>query len=194
MNRSQIFVDVVFVLVVSFFIHFTIHQHNTIQDLEHFSMVITERGRINDDQLREVMYSMINRGNENDVELAKNQGRSEGILVAIKDPEVTDEYHALWHDGYYRGMDQKDFSIESVTTSSYEEGYHNGIEDALKDTGQQTHPEYTEREQTQDIPETSSLDPEIIKGRAKLRATLEPEFDKKIKDLIDDQKVKLTKE
>ena len=193
MNRSQIFVDVVFVLVVSFFIHFTIHQHNTIQDLEHFSMVITERGRINDDQLREVMYSMINRGNENDVELAKNQGRSEGILVAIKDPEVTDEYHALWHDGYYRGMDQKDFSLESVTTSSYEEGYHNGIDDALRDAGI-THPEYTEREQTQDIAETSSFDPEIIKGRAKLRAILEPEFDKKIKDLIGDQKAKLTNE
>ena len=193
MNRSQIFVDAVFVLVVSFFIHLTIHQHNTIQDLEHFSMVITERGRINDDQLREVMYSMINRGNENDLELAKNQGRSEGILVAIKDPEVTDEYHALWHDGYYRGMDQKDFSIESVTTSSYKEGYHNGIEDALKDSGK-IHPEYTEREQTQDITETPSLDPEIIKGRAKLRVLLEPEFDKKIKDLVEDQKVKLTNE
>ena len=39
MNRSQIFVDVVFVLVVSFFIHLTIHQHNTIQDLEHFNMI-----------------------------------------------------------------------------------------------------------------------------------------------------------
>ena len=193
MNRSQIFVDVVFVLVVSFFIHFTIHQHNTIQDLEHFNTVITERSRINDDQLREVMYSMINRSNENDLELAKNQGRSEGILVAIKDPEVTEEYHELWHDGYYRGMAQNEFSLESVTTSSYEEGYHNGIDDALRDAGI-THPEYTEREQTQDIAETSSLDPEIIKGRAKLRAILEPEFDKKIKDLIDDQKVKLTKE
>ena len=193
MNRSQIFVDIVFVLVVSFFIHLTIYQHNTIQDLEHFNMIVTERGRINDDQLREVMYSMINRGNENDVELAKNQGRSEGILVAIKDPEVTDEYHELWHDGYYRGMAQNEFSLESVTTSSYEEGYHNGIDDALRDAGI-THPEYTEREQTQDIAETSSLDPEIIKGRAKLRAILEPEFDKKIKDLIGDQKAKLTKE
>jgi len=193
MNRSQIFVDVVFVLVVSFFIHLTIHQHNTIQDLEHFNMIVTERGRINDDQLREVMYGMINRGNENDVELAKNQGRSEGILVAIKDPEVTDEYHELWHDGYYRGMAQNEFSLESVTTSSYEEGYHSGINDALRDAGI-THPEYTEREQTKDIAETSSLDPEIIKGRAKLRAILEPEFDKKIKDLIDDQKAKLTNE
>ncbi len=194
MNRSQIFVDVVFVLVVSFFIHFTIHQHNTIQDLEHFSMVITERGRINDDQLREVMYSMINRSNENDLELAKNQGRSEGILVAIKDPEVTKEYHELWHDGYYRGMAQNEFSIETLTASSYEEGYHSGIEDALRDSGE-IHPEYTDREQTQDISEPSILTKaEIIKGRAKLRATLEPEFDKKIKDLIDDQKVKLTKE
>ncbi len=193
MNRSQIFVDIVFVLVVSFFIHFTIHQHNTIQDLEHFNTVITERSRINDDQLREVMYSMINRSNENDLELAKNQGRSEGILVAIKDPEVTEEYHELWHDGYYRGMAQNEFSLESVTTSSYEEGYHNGIDDALRDAGI-THPEYTEREQTQDIAETSSLDPEIIKGRAKLRAILEPEFDKKIKDLIGDQKAKLTNE
>jgi hypothetical protein len=194
MNRSQIFVDIVFVLVVSFFIHFTIHQHNTIQDLEHFNTVITERSRINDDQLREVMYSMINRSNENDLELAKNQGRSEGILVAIKDPEVTEEYHELWHDGYYRGMAQNEFSIETLTASSYEEGYHSGIEDALRDSGE-IHPEYTDREQTQDISEPSILTKaEIIKGRAKLRATLEPEFDKKIKDLIDDQKVKLTKE
>jgi hypothetical protein len=137
---------------------------------------------------------MINRSNENDLELAKNQGRSEGILVAIKDPEVTEEYHELWHDGYYRGMAQNEFSIETLTASSYEEGYHSGIEDALRDSGE-IHPEYTDREQTQDISEPSILTKaEIIKGRAKLRATLEPEFDKKIKDLIDDQKVKLTKE
>ncbi len=192
MNRSQIFVDVVFVLVVSFFIHFTIHQHNTIQDLEHLNTVSTERNRINDDQLRDVMYSMMRTGHDNDLELAKNQGRSEGILVAIKDPEVTEEYHELWHDGYYRGMAQNEFSLETVTASSYEEGYHTGIEDALRESGE-IHPEYTDREKTQDISESSTLTKaEIIKGRAKLRSNLEPEFDKKIKDLIDKEKAKIT--
>lgn len=195
MNRSQIFVDVVFVLVVSCFIHLTIYQHNEIQNLEYLNTVSVERNRINDDQLRDVMYSMINKGHENDIELAKNQGRSEGILVAIKDPEITDDYHELWHDGYYQGLVQNDYTIESATSTSYKDGYHTGMDDALRDMGLVDHPQYTDRERKQDISEPSNLtQAEIIKGRAKLREAIEPEFDKKIKGLIDEQKAKLTNE
>ncbi len=39
------------------------------------------------------------------MELAKNQGRIEGILT-IKDPEEKKDYNEIWHAGYYNGLEQ----------------------------------------------------------------------------------------
>ena len=194
-TRTQIIVDITIVLAFSVLIHYGIYQNSKISELEHLFTVSTERNRINDDQLREITYSLLNRNHENDVELAKNQGRSEGILVAIKDPSVTDEYHELWHDGYYQGLAQNEYTVEDVADSSYKEGYHNGIDDALRDSGE-IHPGYVERQRVQDVSDDSSphTKAELIKGRAKLREVIEPEFDKKIKAIINEAKTRITKE
>ena len=63
--------------------------------------------------------------NEN-MELAKNQGKIEGIISVVNNikPESND-ISAIWHSGYYRGMDQ----VEYVRLTSYEDGYHRACED-----------------------------------------------------------------
>ena len=196
-TRTQIIVDTTIVLAFSVLIHYGIYQNSKISELEHLFTVSTERNRINDDQLRDVTYSLINRSHENDVELAKNQGRSEGILVAIKDPAVTEEYHELWHDGYYQGLSQNEHTVEDISASSYKDGYHTGMDDALRDMGLVDHPKYVDRRRVQDVSDdgpTPHTKAELIKGRAKLRELIEPEFDKKIKAVIEEAKTRITKE
>ena len=196
-TRTQIIADTTIVLAFSMMIHYGIYQNNQINQLEHLFTVSTERNRINDDQLQDITYSLINRGHENDLELAKNQGRSEGILVAIKDPTVTEEYHQLWHDGYYQGLAQNEYTVEDISASSYENGYHTGMDDALRDAGLVKHPEYVDRKRVQDVSDdgpTPYTKAELVKGRAKLREAIEPEFDKKIKAVIEEAKTKITKE
>lgn len=183
MNRSQAIVDLIFVAVITVCVHYIIHVNNLLEISE-------TRSKINDDQLSEIMFSLINGSTDNDIQLAKNQGVTEGILKTIRNEDATDEFHELWHNGYYSGLEQNKYIAEN----SYEDGYHTGMEHALRDVGL-SHPQYEERPVTQDISEEKYLpEVEVIKTRAKLRSEIEPEFDKKMKNLIEESESKLTSE
>lgn len=86
-----------------------------------------ERSRINDDQIRDNILKMIGDIREQNVDMARNQGRMDGIIAAINNMQLgeNNEYNRIWHDGYYRGTSQAEYLAES----SYEAGYHKATED-----------------------------------------------------------------
>lgn len=118
-------IDFVLVFTISVLVHYVVYQNSTIERLDHFIMVSTERNRINDDQVRDLTNSMISKSHENDATMLRSQGIVEGILTAIKEPDATEQYHEVWHDGYYRGLDQNEF----VSERFYDKGYLDAMED-----------------------------------------------------------------
>ena len=98
-NRTQIFIDVVFILVLSFLGHYTL---NKMHELE----LSQQRNQINEDQIQDMMGQLINKSHQNDIELSKNQGFLEGVLT-IKDPKAEKAYMDVWHSGYYNGIEQE---------------------------------------------------------------------------------------
>ena len=98
-NRTQIFIDVVFILVLTFLGHYTINQTHQLE-------MSQQRNAINEDQIQDLMGQLMNKSQINDLELAKNQGVLEGILT-IKDSETKKAYMDIWHAGYYNGVEQK---------------------------------------------------------------------------------------
>ena len=86
-----------------------------------------ERSRINDDQMRDNLVKMITDMREQNIEIARGQGRLDGIVSAINNIKMSDdnEYSRIWHDGYYRGTSQ----IEQQSESAFEAGYHKATED-----------------------------------------------------------------
>lgn len=84
-----------------------------------------KRGKINEDMLNEVLWTRMNGGDQNQIELARMQGYNEGInaLVHKVDPQQS-QISAIWHAGYNRGLEQSQF-IEEM---GYEKGFANGVE------------------------------------------------------------------
>jgi len=129
------FIDCGLVLIISGLSHYMIYQNNQIEKLDHFIAVSIERNRINDDQVRDLTTSMLNQSHKNDATLLRSQGVVEGILTAIKEPDATEQYHDVWHDGYYRGLDQNEFVSERL----YDKGYFDAVNDAMEITKEQPH-------------------------------------------------------
>lgn len=97
-NRTQIFIDVVFVLLITFIGHYSINQGNQLE-------MSNRRNAINEDQIQDLFSQLRNVDRQNVVELAKNQGVIEGLLT-IKDPKTEKAYMDVWHAGYYNGVEQ----------------------------------------------------------------------------------------
>lgn len=98
-NRTQVFIDVVFILVLTILGHYTVNQTHQLE-------MSQQRNAINEDQIQDLMGQLMNKSQTNDLELAKNQGMLEGILT-IKDSETKKAYMDVWHAGYYNGVEQK---------------------------------------------------------------------------------------
>lgn len=78
--------------------------------------LIDQKDRLQQQQMNDFTMIMYNRTNENIVEVAKQQGKIEGMLSVIHNqkPESS-EANQIWHAGYYRGLDQaKDTKTDVV--------------------------------------------------------------------------------
>jgi hypothetical protein len=103
------------------------YQHTSSKRIEFLMECERERSRINDDQMRDNLVKMITDMREQNIEIARGQGRLDGIVSAINNIKMSDdnEYSRIWHDGYYRGTSQ----IEQQSESAFEAGYHKATED-----------------------------------------------------------------
>ena len=103
------------------------YQYSTSRRIEFLYECEKERSRINDDQIRDNILKMIGDIREQNVDIARSQGRMDGIIAAINNMKLDDgnEYSRIWHEGYYRGTSQAEYLAES----SYESGYHKATED-----------------------------------------------------------------
>ena len=103
------------------------YQYSTSKRIEFLYECEKERSRINDDQIRDNILKMIGDIREQNVDIARSQGRMDGIIAAINNMKIDDgnEYSRIWHEGYYRGTSQAEYLAES----SYESGYHKATED-----------------------------------------------------------------
>jgi len=102
------------------------YQVYRIDNYKTYSDLLDQKDRLTQGGYNELLYSHINSLKNDQFESAKSQGKIEGILSIVNNtkPEEND-ISAIWHSGYYRGMEQVDY----VRTSSYEDGYHKACED-----------------------------------------------------------------
>lgn len=106
---------------------FNAYQYSHSKRIEFLFECEKERARINDDQMRDNLLKIIGDVREQNMDIARSQGRLDGIIAAINNIKLEDsnEYAKIWHDGYYRGTSQSEY----VAESSYEAGYHKATED-----------------------------------------------------------------
>lgn len=105
---------------------FSFYQNSKIEQLNMVNTINQSGSKLNDDNFREVLFTMLHELRNNTVENSKNIGKVEGILaVATNQKPSANDYTKIWHDGYYRGMNQ----IEDVGAAEYIRGYHAACDD-----------------------------------------------------------------
>lgn len=105
---------------------FSIYQHNRIEQLAMVNTINQSGSKLNDDNFRDVLFTMLHDLRNNTIENSKSTGKVEGILAVISNQKPnSNEWTKIWHDGYYRGMDQ----IEDVSAAEYVRGYHAACDD-----------------------------------------------------------------
>jgi len=105
---------------------FAIFQNYQINKLQMINQITFEARHLTDDSFKELF--MITMGNirDNQMENIKSTGKVEGMLAVISNQKPQDsETSALWHAGYYRGIDQS----QDMAAISYETGYHAALDD-----------------------------------------------------------------
>ena len=102
------------------------YQIYRIDNMKSVQDLLMQKDSLTQSGFNEILYGHINSVKNENIELAKNQGKIEGIISVVNNikPESND-ISAIWHSGYYRGMDQ----VEYVRLVSYEDGYHRACED-----------------------------------------------------------------
>lgn len=95
---------------------YNVYQTTQVGKLSVIAKASEARESINDDNFRDAFISTSQR---NDIELAKSQGRIEGILLVVSKQKLEEsDYSQIWHDGYYRGLEQaKETKENSVDTN-----------------------------------------------------------------------------
>jgi hypothetical protein len=97
------------------------------------SEVNRDRSRINEDALNEILLQYMDNVRNNTIEQAKQSGKLEGILaVAYRAAPQENEYSAVWHGGYERGLEQTKFIGEMEYEKGYAAGVNKGREDYLR--------------------------------------------------------------
>tara|TARA_R110000751_G_scaffold147711_5_gene252389 strand:- start:2081 stop:2419 length:339 start_codon:yes stop_codon:yes gene_type:complete len=99
MTRSQLFIDAAFLLILSVGVHYSMNVHHQLQMSE-------QRNNINEDQIQDIMGQLLESLSEDNLELAKNQGHTQGLLT-INEPAEKKAYMEIWHAGYYNGIEQE---------------------------------------------------------------------------------------
>ena len=92
-----------------------------------------DRSNINQDALNEILVRYISDIRNNTIENARQSGKIEGILsVAFRAIPAENEYSAIWHGGYERGLDQVKFVGDLENEKGYQNGITKGREEYLK--------------------------------------------------------------
>lgn len=105
---------------------FAIYQNAQISKLQMVNQLTNEARHLTDDSFKEMLYVTVSNIRENQVENSKNSGKIEGMLAIISGQKPSDsEAAAVWHAGYYRGIDQQN----EVAAMAYEDGYHKACDD-----------------------------------------------------------------
>jgi hypothetical protein len=74
----------------------------------------------------ELVIAYLNELKSNNLEIAKGQGKIEGIIAAALNFKPEENQHtAIWHAGYNRGSE----TAEYTRSVYYKEGYHKACED-----------------------------------------------------------------
>ena len=80
--------------------HYSIFEFTQSQRLKFEIELLQKKEKIDNDQIRDLMYSLQDQKSNN--EMVKAQGYVAGILDGIKHE---DHYMTIWHDGYNRGSE-----------------------------------------------------------------------------------------
>lgn len=105
---------------------YAIYQNSQIKNLGLVNTLNASGSKLNDDNFRDVLFTMLHDLRNNTVENSKNIGKVEGILAVISNQKPnSNEWTKIWHEGYYRGMNQ----IEDVGAAEYVRGYHAACDD-----------------------------------------------------------------
>lgn len=119
--------------VIGSSIGYNVYQSTQIGKLSVINNASLARENINDDNFREAFIAT---SQKNDLEFARSQGRIEGILlVTTKQKPEESDYSQIWHDGYYRGLEQAKDTKEILKNSidpNDEKGYTNKEEKTVK--------------------------------------------------------------
>ena len=84
--------------------------------MNHTVLLIDQKDKLQQQQMNEFLMVMYNRTNENIVEVARGQGRVEGMLAVIHNQKPNEsESSAIWHAGYHRGLDQNEYVAKTKT-------------------------------------------------------------------------------
>ena len=108
--------------------NYTIYLQSKMGRLEELLKLSDMRSNINESWANDLTWSVMNNQTK---DMLKQQGRIEGIVSAIN-PEVKDDYSTMWHEGYQRGLDQTEDTIEMVEKRAYKEGYNQALEKSGK--------------------------------------------------------------
>lgn len=91
-----------------------------------FEKAMTQKENLTFSGYQELLMSQLNQVKDEQLNIAKNQGKIEGILSVVNNAKPEDnEISSIWHSGYYRGLNQ----VEDVRAMAYEDGYHRATED-----------------------------------------------------------------
>ena len=69
--------------------------------------LIDQKDKLQQQQMNEYSFIMYQKTNENIAEVARQNGKIEGMLAVIHNIKPdTNEHSQVWHAGYHRGLDQ----------------------------------------------------------------------------------------
>jgi len=108
--------------------NYTIYLQSKVDRLEELLELADMRSNVNESWANDLTWSVMNNQTK---DMLKQQGRIEGIVSAIN-PEVKDDYSTMWHEGYQRGLNQTEDTIEMVEKRAYKEGYNQALEKSGK--------------------------------------------------------------
>jgi hypothetical protein len=102
------------------------YQNYKIEKLSLINSINESGSKLNDDNFREVLFSMVHDMRNNTLENNKNIGKIEGILAVVTNQKPdTNDHSKIWHDGYYRGVNQ----LADISVTEYIRGYHAACDD-----------------------------------------------------------------
>jgi len=96
---------------------FNAYGYYQMEKMRFFVGLVDQKDRLQQQQMNDMTLIAINRTNDNIVEVARQQGKIEGMLAIMSGQKPdANEANQIWHAGYYRGLDQsKDMKAMSPT-------------------------------------------------------------------------------